>query len=219
MRISTQEIIIYSTIFSFGNNIRLLLSFDYLAEYSNKKGMLELTIKQSQKADLQDVLAVERLAFGQDDEANLVNDLLKDPSAEPLISLLALQGSKPVGHILYTRAVLGGHEKIKVFILAPLAVIPEFQKMGIGQRLMDAGDKLLNKLNADLVFVLGHPTYYPKNGFINDAEYHGFPAPYPIHPKNADAWMFKALSGKNFAGIAGRISCCKAMDKEEYWEE
>ena len=184
-----------------------------------KKGMLELTIRQSQKDDLRDVLAVEKLAFGQDDEANLVADLLKDHSAKPLVSLLAFDDKKPVGHILYRRATLEGHEKLKVFILAPLAVIPEYQKKGIGQKLMEAGDQFLSKMNADLVFVLGHPGYYPKNGFINDAASHGFVAPYPIEPKNADAWMYKALSGKKIEQIKGKIQCCEAMDKPEYWVE
>lgn len=178
-----------------------------------------IEIRSALESELQEVLNVEHSAFGEEDEAILVDKLLKDPTAQPAISLLAFHNEKAIGHILYTRAILEGHEKIKVFILAPLAVIPEFQKMGIGQQLMEAGDKMLKELSADLVFVLGHPTYYPKNGFINDAESHGFPAPYPILPKNADAWMFKAFNGNNIKGVSGKVFCCNALDKQEYWEE
>ena len=54
------------------------------------------------------MLAVERAAFGSEAEADLVRALLDDPTAEPRLSLLARDGVRPVGHVLFTSVRLGG---------------------------------------------------------------------------------------------------------------
>ncbi len=82
-------------------------------------------IIEASSSDLEDVLLVERLAFGGDDEAGLVRDLLGDPSAQPILSLLAREDARPLGHILFTAARLSGpHGAVQASILAPLAVVP-----------------------------------------------------------------------------------------------
>ncbi len=186
------------------------------ADISIKKGYLE--IREAAELDFPGVMEVERLAFEEDDEAILVEKILKDTTAQPTISLLAYFQEQPVGHILYTKATIESHEDLSAYILAPLAVVPEFQQQGIGQKLMEAGDKVLLEMGTDLVFVLGHPSYYPKNGFINDAKSHGFPPPYLIPSENADAWMFKTLKDVN-RKYFGRVKCCEALAKPEYWRE
>lgn len=57
-------------------------------------------IREALDSDLDDVLAVGRLAFSKDDEAKLVRNLLRDSSAKPILSLLAFQSDRPVGHNL-----------------------------------------------------------------------------------------------------------------------
>ncbi|CAE7294125.1 yjhQ, partial [Symbiodinium sp. CCMP2456] len=120
------------------------------------------------------------------------------------------------------RAALYGYKdipvsKVKAAILAPLAVLPEVQSRGIGGQLIRAGLQALEAQGASLVFVLGHPTYYPKHGF-KPAGALGFEATYPIEEKNADAWMVQALSGAS-PSARGRVQCCAALDKEEFWVE
>ena len=175
-----------------------------------------IEIKEGTEVDLPDVIEVERLAFGEDDEAILVKNILQDPTAQPTISLLAYFQGQPVGHILYSKASIEGHEDLSAYILAPLAVVPAFQRKGIGKKLMEAGDILLVEKDTDLVFVLGHPSYYPKNGFINDAGSHGFPAPYHIPSANADAWMYKTIKDAN-RKCFGSVKCCEALAKPAYW--
>ena len=58
-----------------------------------------MQIRQAFEADIDDVLRVERDAFGYDKEAELVRELLNDPTAQPLISLLAYNDDRAVGHI------------------------------------------------------------------------------------------------------------------------
>jgi hypothetical protein len=94
-------------------------------------GALFMVIREARDADLDGVLRIERLAFGREDEANLVADLLRDSTARPLLSLLAERDGRCVGHVLFTAIELvGATTPVACSILAPLAVLPEVQGTG-----------------------------------------------------------------------------------------
>jgi putative acetyltransferase len=176
-----------------------------------------MRIVEAAAADLEDVLSVERQAFGEDDAAELVRDLVDDPSARPLLSLLAWDGGRPVGHIMFTAARLEGAPRdVSVSILAPLAVVPDAQRGGIGGRLIEHGIQHLSESSVELVFVLGHPEYYPRHGF-EPASRLGLAAPYSISPE--DAWMVRALRPGVIECVWGTIACADAMNRPEHWRE
>lgn len=178
-----------------------------------------MTIREATDSDLQDVLFVEKTAFGYDKESILVKDLLLDPSANPLYSLLAFAGDRAVGHILFTSACLEGAQKpVSISLLAPLAVIPDFQKQGIGGQLINRGLQYLANAGIDLVFVLGHPDYYPRYGF-KPAGVLGFEAPYPIPEKHANAWMVQELHQGVIGTVSGKVRCADMLNKPEHWRE
>jgi putative acetyltransferase len=177
-----------------------------------------MIIQEAKDADLQDVLFIEREAFKSDTEAELTRDMLADPSAKPLLSLLAFVEDRAVGYILFTRGVLLGKPKVKVSILAPLAVLPSYQKQGIGGKLIKQGLDLLSQQRVALVFVAGHPQYYPEYGFT-PAYKLGFEPPYPLPKKVADAWMVQALRQHILGSVSGRVLCCEVLNKPEYWRE
>jgi putative acetyltransferase len=182
-------------------------------------GMNELLIREAMETDLNDVLQIERLAFGYEKEADLVRDLLHDPSAKPVLSLLAFQKDRAVGHILFTTAQLSGSQySVSIVILAPLAIVPDAQKQGIGGKLIKKGLALLSTSEVDLVFVLGHPDYYPRHGF-KPAGNLGFDAPYPIPEVHANAWMVKAFRSGVIGTVNGKVICADALDKAEHWRE
>jgi putative acetyltransferase len=136
------------------------------------------------------------------------------------MSLLAFHGNEAVGHILFTKATIEGTTSTPlVYILAPLAVKPGFQKQGIGGLLIREGLRRLKEIGVEMVFVLGHMEYYPRYGFTPDAGKAGFPAPYPIPPEHADAWMVQALSSDGLSRITGKVLCADALDKAEHWRE
>ena len=116
----------------------------------------DIIIRATTDKDFEAIMEVEREAFGEEDEAKLTADLLNDPTAEPVVSLLAWYKNRAVGHIIFTRVYLNEQDSLLMHILAPLAVIPEFQKRGIGEMLIRKGIGELKKLGSDLVFVLGH---------------------------------------------------------------
>jgi len=177
-----------------------------------------MIIRKALYSDLDNVLFVERAAFGSDEEANLVRDLLGDDSAKPIVSLLAFQENRAVGHILFTKACLESKAPLSISILAPLAVVPDAQKQGVGGKLIEYGLQVLLESGVDLVFVLGHPKYYPRYGF-KPAGNLGFDTPYPIPDKNAEAWMVRALRPEVIGTFNGKVICADKMNNPKYWRE
>ena len=177
----------------------------------------EIIIVEPSTKDLSVILEIHNEAFKGNDVADLTSQLLKDNSAKPYLSLLAIKKNEAVGHILFTRASINGIKlDNKVYILAPLAVIPSNQNQGIGGELIREGLARLESWNVKLVFVLGHINYYPKFGFVNNAEELGYKAPFPIPKEVADAWMVQCFTKQT---IKGQVVCADAMNKPEHWRE
>lgn len=92
----------------------------------------------------------------------------------PELSIVAEQDNEIVGHLLLSKAVVRDGENINdVMALAPIAVMPDVQKQGIGKALILEGLDRCRTLGYDLVFLIGHPEYYPKLGF-QPARQYGF---------------------------------------------
>ncbi len=51
----------------------------------------DLTIRETNANDINEIVNINTLAFDSNEEANLVLDLLDDETAKPLLSLLALK--------------------------------------------------------------------------------------------------------------------------------
>lgn len=178
-----------------------------------------MIVKKAGDSDLNDVLRIETEAFGHSKESNLVYDLLNDNSAKPLLSLLAIDDDEAVGHILFTAVRITGNENtLSAMILAPLAILPVAQGKGVGGKLIRDGLRQLAEAKVDLVFVLGHPAYYPRFGF-KPAGARGFEAPYPIPEKDAPAWMVQELRPGVIGNYSGRIICADPLNEPEHWRE
>ncbi len=176
-----------------------------------------MRIVEATDADLGGVLLVSRLGFGGEDVPALVRELLVDPSARPLLSLVACDDGPIIGHALFTAARVGTEEAPgSAVILAPLAVHPDSQGRGVGGLLLSTGFRLLRDRGVRLVFLAGHPGYYPRHGFVS-AYPLGFTPPFPVSP--AEAWMVRPLGRDALAGSAGAVSCATAMDEVEHWRE
>jgi putative acetyltransferase len=182
-----------------------------------------ITIKEVNLNNREEILEVYMDSFenyGAEEIQVLVSDLMLDQSAEPIVSLMAYDGEKAVGHVFFTKATIENN-KLSTYILAPLGVIKEYQSKGIGGALIEKGVEILKGMAVDVVFVLGHPTYYPKYGFINNAiKEIGYEATYPIDEVNHDAWMYMPLTSMDeILKNPGRVICADAMNKPEYWTE
>lgn len=181
-----------------------------------------MKLRASNISDNDDIRAIHISAFGAEKGpviADLAIDLLTDATAMPLLSLVAEEKGQLIGHIIFTKAsIFPNNESISAQILGPLAVAPDTQNQGVGGKLIQAGLKQLRQTGVDIVFVLGHPDYYPRTGFT-PAGANGFEAPYPIPEEHAAAWMVQELKGGLIGQIKGKVRCSEALNQPEHWRE
>ena len=133
--------------------------------------MVGMIIRTEQREDEAAVAIVVEWAFGQVDEARLVDRLRADGDA--VIALVAIIGEIVAGHVMLSRMAA----PFRALGLAPVSVSPEYQRSGVGRALVEAGLKQAREQGWETVFVLGDPAYYQRFGFeVNLAQ--GFSSPY-----------------------------------------
>lgn len=179
-------------------------------------------IRRATEADQAAINGVLSAAFGPAEGpviVELVTGLLADDTAQPKLSLVAEIDGEIAGHILFTRAELRPHGyDLALSLLAPLAVSPDLQGRGLGGALIREGLQRLAEAGVDLVFVLGHPGYYPRHGF-RPAGALGLDAPYPIPERHADAWMVRALRPGILGDVRGTVRCSDVLNDPRHWRE
>jgi putative acetyltransferase len=126
--------------------------------------------------DQSSVREVHRTAFGDHGPvvAGMVDDMLRDPA---MLSLTETADGAVVGSVIFTRSLLDAPQRlVDVQVLSPLAVLPAYQKRGIGQALIRRGLDILDERGVPLVFLEGDPRYYVRAGFEPGGQY-GFRKP------------------------------------------
>ena len=183
---------------------------------------MQVQIRKAIQSDFQAISTLVTSAFGNTrgpEIVQLIADLLVDRSAQPVLSLVATVDRSIVGHILFSKVrIRQSVREASAALLAPLAVHPDFQSQRIGSQLVREGLRQLSESSVDIVFVLGHPGYYPRFGF-SEAGIKGFEAPYPIPEKDAGAWMVQELHPGVIERSSGRIVCAVALDDPKFWRE
>jgi putative acetyltransferase len=159
-----------------------------------------ITIRKATPADYDDIRDVNNRAFGQTDEGKIVDRLRRRNMA--VVSLVAEEGDRIIGHILFSPVIVESDSgKFEAISLAPMSVLPEYQRKGLGSRLVKAGLEECRKLGYKIVFVLGHPEYYPKFGFTQARE-RGIDSEFEVRD---EAWMVLELKKGALAGRTGRV--------------
>ena len=126
-----------------------------------------LQIRAESIADQPAIREVNRLAFGRDAEARLVDELRDEGFAR--LSLVAEDDDRVIGHLLFSALAINGDvDTIEALALAPVAVVPDRQRQGIGAALIRAGLERCRELGHRIVVVLGDPAWYPRFGFSAD---------------------------------------------------
>jgi len=122
-----------------------------------------IIIRSEKPEDFKAIYEINKEVFDSEVEAQLIEKIRRSDNFIPELSLVAEKDSKVVGHILFSRAKI---KETIILILAPMTVLPEFQKQGIGSSLIKEGLKIGKDLDYPLVVLVGHPNYYPRFGFI-----------------------------------------------------
>ena len=144
--------------------------------------------------------------------AKLALDLLTNDTAKPVVALVAEEDDRIAGMIIFSPASVIGCEDVTAYILAPLAVLKERQRKGVGLSLVQQGMMLIEQAGVGLVFVYGDPGYYSRAGFCSD---HNIKAPYKLaYPR---AWMAKAFRDGLLETIRGTVRCATALNTPDHW--
>jgi len=159
-----------------------------------------LTIRKETPEDAIAIRYVNEQAFSSPGEAGLVEKLRLRSAF--ILSLVATQDDQLVGHILFSPVKIESEYSTFTAVgLGPMAVLPKYQRRGIGSQLVHAGLAELRRANYEVVVVLGHPNYYPRFGF-SPAKSYGISCEYDV-PE--EAFMVLELRQGALTGRSGTV--------------
>jgi len=158
-----------------------------------------IIVRTEKPEDIEGIREVNERAFGQPQEADIV-DALRSACPDAL-SFVAVEEDRVVGHTLFSPATIHSRDGVvRGMGLAPMAVLPECQRRGIGSKLVRAGLAALKESSCPFVIVLGHPEYYPRFGFV-PASGHGIRCQWDGVPD--EAFMLLFLDESAMKGVSG----------------
>ncbi len=162
-----------------------------------------IIIRHETPSDIAAIHAVNKQAFdGREAEPGLVDAIRKSENFIPELSLVAEQNGQILGHILFSRIHIETENgQVPALALAPMAVLPGYQKQGIGSQLVRRGLDECKRLGHAIVIVLGHPAYYPRFGF-SAASAKSLECPFG---DCGNAWMALELIPGALQGMHGKV--------------
>lgn len=146
--------------------------------------------------------------------ATLAVNLLSEDSEPETISLVAEVEGAVVGHIAFSPVVAEASTDLLGYILAPLAVKPEYHKAGIGSQLVESGIALLSTTAANVLFVYGDPTYYGRFGFSAQSATRFIP---PCGLQYPFGWQARVLHEEGLPRQAVKLSCVPSLCDPALW--
>ena len=159
-----------------------------------------LTIRRETAEDIDAIRQVNEQAFGRKQEADLVEKLRCRMALT--VSLVAVQQNQVVGHIAFSPVTItSAASSFPAITLAPLAVLPAYQRVGVGSELIRAGLEECRRLGHEVVVLAGHSEYYPRFGFV-PARARGIGCEFEVPD---EAWMLLELREGALAGRAGTV--------------
>lgn len=154
-------------------------------EHQGKVTVIDsVVIRQERAGDFNEIKHLLKESFAgseytDGDEHNLVGRIRATDEYIPSLSLVAEINNEIVGYAMFSQIYIG---KVKAIALAPLAVLPKFQNLGIGKVLIAEGHRRAAELNFSCSVVLGYPDYYSKSGY-RQASFFEIKAPFDVPPQ------------------------------------
>lgn len=160
-----------------------------------------ISIREEQPGDAEAISDLTMIAFGGSCEAQIIDALRAD--CPGLISLVAVEEGHIIGHIQFSPvSVKGTNGMISGMGCGPMAVLPEYQRRGIGTNLVRHGIARLREDGCPFVVVLGHPDYYPRFGFV-PASLYGLKSRWEDVPD--EAFMVIIIDENGLNGAHGEV--------------
>ena len=147
------------------------------------------------------------------DEHLVLHNLRKSNCYISNLDLVAISENIIKGHIIITKAnVLDiQNKKHQVLCVGPISVIPEFQKRGIGTKLLNETIAIAKELGYSAMILFGHPDYYHRFGFVI-AQNYGITTKEGM---NFEPFMVLELYPNALAAVSGKFYEDKAFETNE----
>lgn len=144
-----------------------------------------MTVRTEKPQDYEAVFALVKAAFESAEhsdgcEHELTAALRTSSAFVPELSLVAEINGEIVGHIMFTKLHIGDYVGVA---LAPLSVLPPWQRRGVGMALINEGHARAKRLGYGYSVVLGSEHYYPRAGYRPAKEF-GIEPPFDAPPEN-----------------------------------
>ena len=152
--------------------------------------------------------AFETMPYSDHTEHFLVEKLRQSHPFIPELSLIAAIDHLIVGHILLTPvSIKNDQQTFNSLVLAPVSVLPEYQKRGIGSQLIQTAHQIAQQLGHQSVVLVGHKDYYPRFGYER-ADRYGIKFPFESPPEHC---MVLELEKGSLSGVNGMVEFPKAF--------
>jgi putative acetyltransferase len=175
-----------------------------------------MQIREATIDDAENIKNVHLQAF-DDSEAKMVSEfainLLKENHPVKIISLVAIEDNEIVGHIAFSPVFLESTNEHFGYILAPLAVSPEYQNKNIGSSLVKYGLEAISNMGSFIVFVYGDPRYYSRFGFKTDLAKNFI----PLHTLQFPEGWHALILNSAVLPEGGKITCVDSLNNPDLW--
>lgn len=176
-----------------------------------------MNIRVATSQDCNDIQSVHLSAFPESESeivAKLATDLLFEKIVPQIISLVAETDGVIVAHIAFSPVTIDSNENFQGYLLGPLGVKPNYQKLGIGSKLVEYGMQQLLAMEVNVVFVYGDPKYYGRFGFSADAAQQ-YTAPYKL--QYPFGWQAIVLNESDVEKPPVTIDCVTSLQDPKLW--
>ncbi len=176
-----------------------------------------MNIRIATNQDSDDIKKVYLSAFPKGESeiaAKIAIELLSENTTPQTISLITETDHSVVGHVAFSPVEIDNNDNCRAYILAPLAVLTDYQKRGIGSTLIKYGMQQLSVMGVNIVFVYGDPNYYERFGFNADTV-RNYITPYKL--QYPSGWQAIVLNEYVMEKIPVAINCVASLSDPKLW--
>lgn len=145
--------------------------------------------------------AFEKEAMSDHKEQFLVERLINSKDHIPELSLIAKKDNEILGYILLSKIkVNSSNNSFEALALAPVAVLPKYQALGVGKALIEAAHQKAKEMGFSCIILLGHENYYPRFGY-QLCHLHNISLPFDVPKENCMVIELQPNTLKDISGV------------------